>query len=73
MTNFNEGDIVRFHQPSGGIVHRMSEGVDYRVVEYDRNDSGWPDGCCGTPFIRVIADDGRPFDAFAYRFSRAGE
>jgi hypothetical protein len=47
----------------------MSEDKEYQVVEYDHNDKGWPDGCCGTPFVRVIADDGRPLDAYAYRFA----
>ena len=70
MERFNEGDIVRFIQPSHGAISRMSEDKDYVVVEYDHNDKGWPAGCCGTPFIRVIADDGRPLDAYAYRFRR---
>lgn len=70
MERFNEGDIVRFIQPSNGAIRRMSEDKDYTVVEYDHNDKGWPDGCCGTPFVRVIADDGQPIDTYAYRFRR---
>lgn len=71
MNRFNVNDVVRFRHPASGIVRRMSEDRDYVVVEYDHNDTGWPDGCCGTPFVRVIADDGRPYDGYAYRFTLA--
>jgi len=68
MVRFNIGDIVIFRHPRHGPVARMTEGREYQVVEYDPNTAGWPAGCCGTPFITVVADDGQPFSAYAYRF-----
>lgn len=62
------GSLVTYTPQSPGAMKRMTEGVIYTVTAYDPNTKGWPDGCCGTPFVTVIADDGEPFEAMRYRF-----
>lgn len=69
------GDRVTYTGVSGlPYPSRLTEGKAYPVTYVDRNDGPeWPAGTCGTPFVAILADDGRPFEAFSYRFKPVEE
>lgn len=64
------GQMVTFpHDPCSAAPFCITEGKEYEVVGYDKNDTGWPDGCCGTPMVAVVADNGRRSVFFDYRMA----
>lgn len=63
------GDSVVFgDRRNHSAMDHMTVGKTYTVMEYDENDTGWPEGCSGSPMIMITNDQGSQGIMFASRF-----
>ena len=66
---FTVGQMVTYTPPRDHDMPKgFIEGQAYEVVEYEPNDTGWPSGCTGTPFVTIVNESGTRLSGFDYHF-----
>jgi hypothetical protein len=69
MCKLKIGDHIIFGDRRSNIGStRLTVGSTYVVLDYDHNNTSWPDGCRGEPFVTVTDNFGGELTILANRF-----